>query len=92
MIDPDSPLERALQQLGSVIEARSLLNEGGGLVSATHAPSPISFIRLPAEASWLAAGAQYSASSSASVTGQTDGTGKGGTSSIVSGIRCNASR
>jgi hypothetical protein len=30
--DPDSPLERALRRLGSVIEERLLLNESGGQV------------------------------------------------------------
>jgi Helix-turn-helix domain len=33
--DPDSPLERALQQLSGVIKARLLLNKSGGMVPAT---------------------------------------------------------
>ena len=33
--DPDSPLERALQQLGGAIKARLLMNKDGGMVPAT---------------------------------------------------------
>ena len=32
---PDSPLERALRQLGGVIKGRLLLNKSGGMVPAT---------------------------------------------------------
>src|SRR4051812_39237834 len=52
--DPDSPLERALQQLGGVINARLLMNKDGGMVPATR-PTPQSGevyaeIEAPAEA------------------------------------------
>jgi hypothetical protein len=33
--DPDSPLERALQHLGSTIKARLLMNKSSGMVPAT---------------------------------------------------------
>ena len=33
--DPDSPLERALQQLGGAIKGRLLMNKSGGMVPAT---------------------------------------------------------
>ena len=33
--DPDSPLERALQQLGGAIKGRLLMNKDGGMVPAT---------------------------------------------------------
>ncbi len=33
--NPDSPLERALQQLGGAIKARLLMNKDGGMVPAT---------------------------------------------------------
>ena len=32
---PNSPLERALQQLGGAIKARLLMNKDGGMVPAT---------------------------------------------------------
>ena len=33
--DPNSPLERALQHLGSTVKARLLMNKSGGMVPAT---------------------------------------------------------
>jgi hypothetical protein len=33
--NPDSPLERALQQLGGAIKGRLLMNKDGGMVPAT---------------------------------------------------------